>query len=302
MNKIKETVVVIHHYPCPDGELAAAIFKQKYPNSIFIPWLHELKEETMEKIKEVIKETNCKHIYFLDYCPEFYFADELSLENNVTIIDHHKSACETFMSEMSKNPECNINFIFDNNKSGCQLTWIYCNQNEEYRVPVKHIGNKDIWVWTDPLTEPFVAGYNLYFKINDKMTAEERMNKYEEILFCNEDDIQKIIEIGNKSIEDMRKECIELLINVTESIDIDINGKELSLVEIPMTKYHLNKYLQELVQTKYPNIDVMRLKYEKENKNVFSLRSLKDDIRVDLLAQKYGGNGHYKASGYSINL
>lgn len=302
MVQIKDKVVVIHHYPCPDGELAAVIFKQKYPNSIFIPWLHELKDETMDEIRRVIKEENSQFVFFLDYCPDYYFADELNLENNVTIIDYHKSACEKFMLEMSKNPDCDINFIFDNNKSGCQLTWSYCNGNDNYPNSVKHIGNKDIWVWSDPLTEPFVAGYNLYYQINDKMTKEERMSKYEEILFCTNGDINDIIEIGNKLIDDMRKECIELLSNIIECSDDDINGKELSVVEIPMTKYHLNKYLQELVQIEYPNIDVMRLKYEKENKNVFSLRSLKDDIRVDLLAQKYGGNGHYKASGYSINL
>ena len=100
----------------------------------------------------------------------------------------------------------------------------------------------------------------------------------------------------------MKYECLELLPLVKSQIDFDVNGKQLSIIEIPMTKYHLTKYIQELIMEQYPNHQVLKLIYQKESMNVYSLRSLQDEIRVDLLAQKYGGNGHAKASGYKINL
>ena len=50
--------IVIYHFPCPDGEMSAAIFKNLLiteSNTKFIPWYHENKEENMEKVKKFIR-------------------------------------------------------------------------------------------------------------------------------------------------------------------------------------------------------------------------------------------------------
>lgn len=309
MENLSNINIVIHHYPCPDGELSASIFKSKYKNSIFIPWMHENKEKLVKEIKEIISNQHTKPIvYYLDYCPDFLTALEISeLVEKIIIIDHHKSACDKFQTDLNgyivqmiESP--NIELTFNNEKSGCQLTWEYCYPNKEYPLSVKHIGNRDIWVWDDINTEPFTSAYHLHYDINKELTPEERLDIYKKILECDEDRFNIIVKEGESLIKKMRNECLELLPTVKPLIDFDINGKHLMVIEVPMTKYHLTKYIQELIKSRYPEHQVLRLVYKKDLMNVYSLRSLHNEIRVDLLAQKYGGNGHSQASGYSINL
>jgi len=134
------------------------------------------------------------------------------------------------------------------------------------------------------------------------MTSDCRLDIYSKVLIVDDDTVNSIIKIGNTSILKMKSECMDLLEYVEECTDTDIEGKLLQVIEVPMTKYHLTKYLQEFVESEYPLCEVLRLKYEKDGRQVYSLRSLQEDIRVDLLAQKYEGNGHYKASGYSVAI
>jgi len=308
MSKLNIKNIVIHHYPCPDGELSAAIFQQRFNNCIFIPWMHELKKKNVNIILETIeKYSKDSIVYFLDYCPDFMTAFKISTKvKSVLILDHHQSACikfkEDFDNYLKQIPNLsNIKLTFDNNKSGCQLCWDYCYPNKIYPLSVKHIGNRDIWVWEDPLTEPFTSAYQLHYQIKNNLLPEERLNIYSNILNCDENIFKSIVKMGNIQISKMKNECLGLLPIVNVTIDFDIEGKQLLIVEVPMTKYHLTKYIQELIQEKYPDHDILRMIFDKEDMKVFSLRSLKPDIRVDLLAQKYGGNGHMQASGYSIN-
>lgn len=310
MSNLNIINIVIHHYPCSDGELSAAIFKKYMEDNAvqsfkFIPWLHELKEKNIDVIKEEISNNNDKTvtIYFLDYCPNFNLITEIKDSvNNIVILDHHKSACLEFISNLEsyKGDISNTKIYFNNDKSGCQLTWEYFYPKSEYPIAVKHIGNRDIWKWDDPDTEPFTCAFPVCFNLSNNLSSEERLDIYYQLLHIDDKTLTKVINKGKYSIQKMRKECEKLLPKADFFLDKDINDKELSVVEIPMTKYHLTKYIQELVQKELPEHDVLRLSYQKQDMIVYSLRSLKDDIRVDLLAQKYGGNGHAAASGYNI--
>lgn len=310
MSNFNSINIVIHHYPCSDGELSAAIFKKHMEETEvksfkFIPWLHELKEKNIDVINDEIKNNNNKTItiYFLDYCPNFDLITEIKDNvNNIVIIDHHKSACLEFINNLKSfdGDISNTEIVFDNDKSGCQLTWQYFYPDTPYPISVKHVGNRDIWKWDDPDTEPFTCAFPVYFNLSNKLSSKERLDIYYQLLHIDDKTLKKVINKGKYSIQKMKKECEKLIPGADFFLDKDVNDKELSIIEIPMTKYHLTKYIQELVQTKFPEYDVLRLSYQKQDMIVYSLRSLKTDIRVDLLAQKYGGNGHAAASGYNI--
>ena len=304
MSKDINFEIIIHHYPCADGELSAAIYHiNTQLNHIFIPWKHELKEKNIDVIKDKIELHSDKviQIIFLDYCPDFVLISQINkLVDNVTILDHHKAACDKFIKELKDSDLDNVKITFDNEKSGCQLTWEYFKNNDDYPLSVKHIGNRDIWKWDDINTEPFTCAYPLQYGLNSEQSPEERLLVYCQILECDNLMFNKIVAKGKESIIKMKKECLEILPNATLTVDNDKNGKELSIVEVPMTKYHLTKYIQELVSDEYPEYQVLRLVYQKPEMKVYSLRSLHEDAHVDLLAQKYGGNGHKAASGYSL--
>ena len=318
-------IICVYHYPCPDGEMAATIFRRNFPNSTFFGWRHELKEDNIISIKKLIDESLVKvQIYFLDICPSFEFILEIKDKiDSLFIIDHHKAACEKFISDKEKYPielgyfeiktedytlevnknKANTNFkmIYDVSKSGCQLTWKYF-YDKDYHPSVDHIGRKDIYNWDNKDTEPFTCGYQIYFNLSNDMTSIERLHLYELILSSDNIVISEIIKLGKSMIENYQEECITLLPLVELTQDTDKFGKEISIVQIPMTKYHLIKYILELVQKKYPSYDALKLAFTRDNKKIYSLRSIQKDVRVDLLAQKYGGNGHPAASGYSIDI
>ena len=318
-------IICVYHYRCPDGEMAATIFRRNFPNSTFFGWRHELKEENIIEIKNLINESTVKvQIYFLDVCPSFEFILEIKDKiDSLFIIDHHKAACEKFITdkeehqieigyfeiksqdytlEVNKNKK-NMNFkmIYDVSKSGCQLTWKYF-YDTDYHPSVYYIGSKDIYDWTNKNTEPFTTGYQIYFSLSNDMTSIERLNLYELILSSDDNVISEVIKLGKPMIDDYKEECLKLLPLVKLTEDTDKFGKDISIVEIPMTKYHLIKYILELVQKEFPSYDVLKLIFTRDNKIIYSLRSIREDIRVDHLAQKYGGNGHPAASGYSVDI
>lgn len=304
--------IVIYHYPCPDGEMSAAVFKEHLitdKNTKFIPWLHENKQQNIQNIHNALNtfqnNMNKPYIYFLDYCPDFEFViDIISNVSKVIILDHHESPCELFNTKLQENSNLKdiskINFIFKNNMSGCMITWEYLNNNTNYPKALEYIGKRDIWVWDDINIEPFTSGYHIYCNINNNLDYNERIDIFRNLLKSSSSEIHRIIEIGNNNLNNMKKEAKTICKNISFEEDTDINNTVLKIVLVNMTKYHLTKYVQEEIETNYTNYDVLKLKYTKGNKIFFSLRSLKDNIRVDLLAQKYGGNGHMKASGYSI--
>lgn len=284
--------IVIYHDPCPDGYLSKVIFSLKNPDAIFIPYQHHNKEERVKYILSVLSDFKNSNVYFLDLCPdEELFEQIMILGLNLIVCDHHKNLCLKFMEFVKKQPIEIINKIkmyIDFNKSGCQLTWELINPGKSYPISVLHIGNKDIWDFSDPETEPFTLGYQ-YLKISLDSLIHLKKNT-EEYKF--------IIKSGNNKIDSLKQEATHLILNIKDS-DKYVEDNH-SIVEIETGNYLVFKYLIEMLRDS--SFDILRLKRHEDGFNVYSLRSLKENVNVDWLARKYGGNGHPKAAGYSLRL
>merc|ERR1711916_373172 len=112
--------------------------------------------------------------------------------------------------------------------------------------------------------EPFTSAYQLYYNLSNELLPEERLEIYKNILNCDMETFEEIVEKGKIQIEKMRYECLDLLPFAKPLIDFDVNGKQLMIIEVPMTKYHLTKYIQELITNQFPEHQVLRLLYQKE--------------------------------------
>ena len=276
-------IYTFYHAPCNDGELAAYVWQQKYPDSIMVPWDHTEKSNSINLINNLKNIT----IVFLDICPKI---ETLPIYNNYIIIDHHENAIKTAQNSPQLH-KYKIEFHCDINKSGCMLTWDYCYNNVEYPLCVYHIGNMDIWNFNDSNTEPYCLGYNEYIQ-NNKM---QDFNYFTEIL-CGIHN-KYFISRGNEIIL-ANKEKVKIYFNdIIFSLENDYE-----VIDIECPDNQLNKYLIEYAKENY-NADVLRILHTKlSDKYVYSLRSLKDHINVDTIARKYGGNGHPKAAGYHVTL
>jgi hypothetical protein len=298
---------IFYHARCPDGELSAGIFnlykKDDLEKINYYPWYHHKKEDNIiifEKLK------NDDIIYFLDVCPTPEIVDKYLKNNFIIIIDHHKDAVNKMKEYISKNT-VNIYLYYDFNKSGCMLTWDYLSIEHtsngdiikhDYPKCVKYIGNYDIWNYEDENTEPFIMGYNEFFKL-DNLDNISYIYMMELFIHMNDDLYNCIINKGKDNII-LYKNKVKSLFSDENNIKtltlMDEMDKKYNVISVYCQDYYIYKYICEYVKENYSFYDVLRI--EKEN-NCYSLRSNKKNVYVDSIARKYGGNGHPLASGYN---
>jgi hypothetical protein len=298
---MSELFYVFYHYPCNDGELARVIWEHFEPNSTFYKWQHNNYETEINIINNLPDKSN---IVFLDITP-INIIEKLSNSHNYIIIDHHKDPMLKLVEKKPNLPNYNIllysqkGFPNENNFSGCILTWKYFT-NEELPSVVHHIGNKDVWDFSDPNTEEYCLGFNHYIK---HFTEKRRIDLIKELLMNDKNDFL-FMNIGCNLMSEYINQAKEVFNNY--SIDkLTEESDSYIIIDIKCSNTALYKYLIEYAQENKENFndaDVLRILHtETDIQKVYSLRSLKDNVKVDKLARHFGGNGHEKAAGYYIN-
>ena len=268
--------ICFYHFPCNDGEMSKNIWKQKYPKTIFFPWVHSNEADNVKFLKTFKNE----HIVFLDYCPK---KEYLKSDNKYLIIDHHHNAINNIYETE------NIKMYCDTKRAGCMLTWDYLYPDTPYPISVFHVGNADIYHFNDKDTEPFCLSYKYYNLSNlELFNLKKSDNTY-----------KKIIIDGMKQMSKNKLESITFF--YTSVIEYEyIDNKEYKIISIFCDKYNLYKYLVELAKVQYNDCNILKIRKNKGDTINYSLRSL-DGTPVDNIARKYGGNGHPMAAGYTIS-
>jgi hypothetical protein len=291
---------VFYHFPCNDGELSRVIWGNFEPNSLFYKWQHNDHTNEIDIINNLPEKSN---VVFLDLTPSSDI-EKLSNKHNYIIIDHHKNPMLTLVEKKINLPNYNIllysqkGFPEMNNLSGCVLTWQYFS-NEPFPSVVHHIGNKDVWDFSDENTEDYCVGLNHYLR---NFNEYKRLEFIKNLLTTNKNDFI-FINIGENIISNYKNKAIDIFNNY--SLDKSTEGSDYTIIDVKCSETILYKYLIEYVQenkTMFNNADILRILHsEDDKKKTYSLRSLKDDVKVDELARIFGGNGHEKAAGYYIN-
>ncbi len=289
---------VFYHFPCNDGELSRIIWEHFEPNSYFYKWRHnDTHEEEINIINNLPDNSN---IVFLDLTPSINIINRLSVNHNYIIIDHHKNAIITLVENKKNLPNYNIllyvqkRFPEKNDLSGCILTWKYFSK-EELPSVVYFIGCKDIWNFSNPHTEKYCLGFNEYIK---QFNEEEKISFISKLLI-NNDYYDEFINNGEHLIIEYKKLAIEIFNNYNFDTFNNLN-----ILDLTCNNTNIYKYLIEYVQENnnlFYDIDVLRILHnETETSKTYSLRSIKENVKVDEIARFFGGNGHEKASGYTI--
>jgi hypothetical protein len=285
---------VFSHFPCNDGELSRMIWQYYRPNSIFYNWKHH---ETNEAINKINKLEPRSDVVFLDVTPPL---DILPNHHTYTIIDHHKDAIVKMLNH-PKYSEYRIKMIIEdgfpenNKQSGCILTWNYLSKGKD-AIPsvVRYIGMKDVWDFSDVNTEPYNIAYNLELK--KYQTQDERINFIMDLFEQDRD--EEFINIGTNMIINYKNRAMSVFENVAYDVEI-IDDTEYTIVDVQCSENELFKYLIDYAEINM-DMDILRIHHSTtDGKKNYSLRRLKPHIKVDIMARKYGGNGHEGAAGYS---
>ena len=232
--------ICFYHSPCNDGEMSKIIWKQKYPKTIFFPWIHSNEYDNVKFLRKYKNE----HIVFLDYCPK---KEYLNNDNKYLIIDHHHNAINSIQETE------NIKMYCDTERSGCMLTWDYLYPDTPYPISVFHVGNADIFHFNDRDTEPFSLAYRNYNLGNTELLSLDK----------NDETYKKIILEGIAELSKYKYEALTFF--YTSVIEYEnINNKQLKVLLIYCDKYVLYKYLIEIAKIQFNDCNVLKKKKIKE--------------------------------------
>ncbi len=189
---------IFYHSSCTDGLSAAAIFnywiqKHDFQNKKKYHFIAGHFQMSIEDLPDLSKSI----VYFLDFSfKKDLFKHVLSKASKTFLIDHHKSAYDE-LEEFIKQPDkYNLYTVFNLNECGTSLTWNYLFPNVTVPLVVKHIKDRDIWIWKEPYSKEYLAYLDLI-----ELTLEEYNKHYQMVLNLSQIDFdlyyKKAIEIGS---------------------------------------------------------------------------------------------------------
>ncbi len=278
-----EKIICIYHKNCTDGTTSAAILLTKFPNCKLFPLDHNYDEKDVEEIlKEIDKNTT---VYIVDFSlREGDIEKVLQKAKKVINIDHHIGVKDK-LEELSKKYS-NFEFIFDNNRSGASLTWIYFYGKDNIPEIVKLVEDKDIWTWRYGEKTKYVNAYLIILT--------DKPEKVKEFILNN--NIEKLVENGKI---------------ISEFTDYLINNfiEKIKEIELKIGEYTVKGFNTGLFQSEIGNILSNNLKQAVVLFSIngytvkFSFRSIEGNNPTALqLAQILGGGGHKHAAGASVSL
>lgn len=205
-----EKIIGIYHGKCADGATAAAVLLSEYPEIDLHPILHGYKKSNLEEIQQNIDKNTI--VYIVDFAlREGHTEKIISKARKVINIDHHIGEQEQL--ETLKNTHDNFDYVFDNNRSGASLTWIYFNGDKNIPEIIKIVEDFDIWKFEFGDRTKYIASY-FYTMQDPKVIKSYFINGIEELIEKGK--------ITNHYSEALQKSFLEKIEPVYLKINTDI--------------------------------------------------------------------------------
>lgn len=262
------SIVIIYHGDCPDGFGGAWAAWKKFDNqATYIAAKHH--EPPLSELKN-------KEIYFIDFIyPQEIVRKLIKNNKKVVAVDHHITA--------KKVVELTEDYLYAIKHSGSVLAWRYFHSNKPVPRLLRHIEDIDLWKFNLPHTREIISFINLFkydFAIWNKIAIDlEKLQAR-----------KKIIAQGAIVLK-YEEHLVEKLIANAEPVEFA--GYKTLAVNSPVLESEIGAALVK----RMPPIGIVWR--QKGGKKVFCLRS---DGTADVakIAQRFGGGGHKRASGFSL--
>lgn len=271
MNK---EIIVIYHRNCIDGFGSAyAAWKKFGIDAEYIAVQNRDKPEI---------DLTGKEVYIVDFS---YLKDVLldieKKASRLVILDHHigvKDAVEAVKEH-----------VFDNNRSGCGISWEYFHPNIPLPKMLAYIQDYDLWRYVLPHTKEiitFIDAVEFNFVTWDKLVQQ----------FEDNEQFIKTIEQGKT----YRKYFDYLCEHISkEANEVEFEGYRVLAVNVDALPQLLRSSIGNMLALKKPPFGIVW-----GLKNNFWRFSLRGDGSVDLasLAARYGGSGHRNSAAFRLPL
>ncbi len=265
--------VVIFHGGCPDGVGSAYAFTC----GIFAVrnvYFHHANERDFAKDKYMPSLVG-KHVYIVDFSyPKETLEYIRSVATDIHVYDHHKSAYE----DLKDLPYC----VFDMNRCGAEITWDELHGQHTRPWFMKHIRDRDLWLWQNPDSHEFSAVFQ------DEGLRIDVLKKYANY---DANEIQSMY-IRGRVLMEIEKSAVKKLCMSAEKAKFE--GHDVYVL-------NATSYVSECGNELAGRDRAFALIYRYsllEDSWYISLRGKPNTIDLSIIAKKYGGGGHPPSSGF----
>lgn len=234
-------------------------------------------------------------VFITDISVCMYIAEKLAGHDNVVLFDHHASAFE-----LNKFRFCHIKFANTQGIATCgtEMFYEHLTSSESLKSTtsldefVRAVRDYDTWRWTTmgesgiicrKLNEMFyLYGADLFRK---KMIEHISNNTFPNL----SDKDELVLFVNRRNIEQYVMEKAETIRRIFR------DGYNIALV-------FADSHINDVAQYIYNHFECDIVAVIDMSSSKVSFRTKKDDVDVSVFAKKYGGGGHKKAAGATLNL
>jgi len=278
----KKVDVLITHKNCPDGLTSALVTKYYHeqnnleqPEIMFVLYGDKVNMDDIIGKKVLIADFS----FSRDILEEWYEATE-----SLVVLDHHTTARDNLEGlEFCK---------FDMTKCGARLTWEYFFPDKEAPKLVDYVEDRDLWLWKQPDSKEFSAGFRLVQDLDTLTNTYELKDLLGSV--ASKNFVISAIRLG-KPILAYQEQQVRNKVKMASKLPVyNIAGYMVSCIN--------NTELISEVGNEISKTNLFSAQYFiTEDSIVFSLRSI-GDFDVSAVAKKFDGGGHKNAAGFSIPI
>ena len=293
--------IVVYHDKCTDGSGSAWVTSKHIRENVegamvyLLPFLYNKDDKVCEEIINRINPKVQNHIYIVDFSIKLkqfaqlmHICRDLNLAS-VTVIDHHEGMEEDVKKYKDYFENVSVMFNSGPSISGATLCWEYFNPDKEMPTTLRHIADRDTWVFAMPGTKPFQKGI---------FDAAMRPENWDYVF----DDANIAMHIAKGEILCEHEESI--IEGITDKGNIRfINFGGTSRGIAINCPYRLTSDTCSRLLKTHGTVDFV-ISYNVTGRGYkFSLRSRNEkDFNCAKVAQMYGGNGHNCAAGFEVEF
>lgn len=270
--KDKQKILCIYHGNCLDGFGAAWGVRNALGDTVkFHKGIHQ----------QIPPDVSGCDVLLVDFSYKKNVLQEmLKTAVSITILDHHISAKEE-LSDLLKNGK--IKGRFDMEKSGAMLVWEWFNSDKPVPLLIKHIQDRDLWQFKLEGTREInsaLSSYPFDFEVWDKLMDSEKH------------DLEDLKRDGIAIERRLQKDIKELI--KTGVMRMNIGGYNVPVLNAS------SAYVSDAGNIMSKGEPFAACYWDHPDGRSFSLRSNEEGVDVSEIAKKYGGGGHIKASGFTV--
>ncbi len=270
---------IFYHKSDLDGKCSAAIVKYDHKEDEDTCELIGVDYDTPIDLDSIAKN---EKVFMVDFSAPTEIMLGLQDKANFVWIDHHVSAIE----RCKKAAEF-WEGLQEVGKAGCELTWAYCFGLEHTPEAVHYLGRYDVWDHKDKNVLKFQCGMRAQNCDPDNDSLWHSLfegGKIIKKILYDGDAIMKYIDNDNE------------IYSKTLSFETELCGYKALAINKALT----NSKLFDAVYD--PNKHDILVPFSYDGKKwKFSIYTRKEDIDCSKIAESFGGGGHKKAAGFSLD-